>query len=1487
MTQYYCAQSGSDLNPGTIALPWLHCPGMVDWSGPSDCFDEATFDEDVIDLVPLSVGDIVSFKNEDTWTKSGISAPFIVGTAGVVYEGTSWGIGNRAIFNITGIDDGNGVGGTVFFFNIDDYTYQTMIMGMHLICRGYASGICFAWPYTVGDMIGAKKYVSNNYIDIQSVYGNSYGIIAGPKNGKKVQNLDILDNTIIGKGPGNTDCSESIALYAGDEALDNQVVDVLVRGNTIDGCHYGLIIKNHIKNCIAEFNVIKNGTSTGINLGSDSLSLYGPENITLRYNLDYTNGQTANGAEDCGVLFTGTKPFSCACYGNIIYNNYGAAIGFSDITTGSILRIYNNTCYKNATGRTLIAELDYELSGTFTTFEVKDNIFVAHGATIRCLADDYGRITSHTNNLYYSDNNSTFVYANGDSYGSINMASYETALVTLPIFKDVGNLPTEFSGIYGESLVPNNDGLSVLSGSAVDHGIYLSVDYNGAINLSGLSSGEVRPQGLGWDIGAYEYLFFSIDRNNYFDEAIFDEGIYDSISEPINNDFTAKWNEIAYINNDLISKWNSISFISIDLIARWGSMIGADFVSKWDTLSYTESDLIAKWNGISYIDNDLITKWNSSSYIYNNLIAKWNELFYVNKPLISKWNELFYLNNNLIAKWGSRILVGYVELIAKWTLSSGVGRDLIALWHESTISLAVKLTNYLEVVTKQNTTMYPTVISGTVDKLYDAADMLSLVVGTYIPDDAIIRLWLNESVKIFEGVSKRCLRQTNETWLLDAREAIDVLKPSTETSGHILSKYLWEDVQLQYLVSSNKPSLNNNILGILYMAASAIPWQLFTLYSNPYDIYQFAYEGMSFVITEVFEDTTTLTSRANLVALNSASGWYHDSVNKVLYVRTSDGASPYYHVISVPYLFDRRIPIRIGYIANKSTEVIIYYETAHGDIPMDSLGELLYSQDLEYEKVVKNGICYINVAETVGSGSPTSPAKIYREGINILNPPEVDMSDARYVTFGVLVNGYGSGAGAVAAGKFKNLGYGGSFITLNDATIHGLTQANDYATQYLSEMYLPARRVTTTVPLKDLDMVDLRSIGDTVRFILPSVENFDQVLRVKQLKIYLETLTMEVTAGDTMFTYEDRLKALQSAAAKYIRHLQATTDAFSWSYSENIDNGVHLDQKFTVKADVLTIQKLSFSLSTAYARTDQTDYGSGGGSGDGGGSGGSDPQGSGHKHTLAPGSKTAATDATAINVGSETHTHPAGSLVNADNTSGITVASSIHTHTATTSAPTGSTSGLITGLGQACCTAVNCGKAFYNAITSTASVASTSHTHTLTTSSLSGTIDVAAKAHTHTISGSTGVPSATVQVAPYNHTHSVEGIETTEDTATIADSTFNYASTQDDPVRPTDPATGDPQQTYDSSNVYSPYGSNPEMYFKIEIGGQDIAGSPFVILGGDSVGPVLIDNLVTAAGDYTIKFTLTNKTAPADKCKLRFTAQIDGTFFVDTISKGT
>jgi hypothetical protein len=483
---YYVDNShpqADDSNPGTESLPWEHCPGMPGWSGSTE----------------LEAGDIVYFNNAATWTiSSGNAIVQVVG--GVTYDGTTWGSGSRAILRATG-----GLARSVINFMTDHPTEPTVVRGFEVDANGQlTSGIGLNWPQASGDLTGATKRVEDCVV--HGVYSRSsqgqyeYGIVisSGWGGGRTVSNVKVLNCKVYDISRGG------INVYSANDDPSSGINNVLVRGNEIyntgtDPNYAGsaLPLKNHVVNVVVEYNNIHNptrGIGMGISTHPES-GFIGPENAVIRHNI-------IRESEHCGIFFQGGGAKSVDIYGNLIIENRYEGIRLALSLSDSLaVRIYNNTFYHNYE-----SEWSHELriesnSADISVLEVQNNVFHA-ASTTRCLGDDDGDITAHSNNIYYRPGGGTLVTANGDSYTASNISSWEpTALTGDPLLKDPSDLPSGFTGTYGVDMEPDSDGLNITVGSsAKDYGISLGSAYNSSINS------VTRPSGVGWDVGAYEFV---------------------------------------------------------------------------------------------------------------------------------------------------------------------------------------------------------------------------------------------------------------------------------------------------------------------------------------------------------------------------------------------------------------------------------------------------------------------------------------------------------------------------------------------------------------------------------------------------------------------------------------------------------------------------------------------------------------------------------------------------------------------------------------------------------------------------------------------------------------------------------------------------------------------------------------------------------------------------------------------------------------------
>jgi hypothetical protein len=938
------------------------------------------------------------------------------------------------------------------------------------------------------------------------------------------------------------------------------------------------------------------------------------------------------------------------------------------------------------------------------------------------------------------------------------------------------NRGTFYTGMFGDILKWNN--LSFTTQDSI-------IKWNNREFISEISNilkwNEISYNTISSIIKWNNFEFLSISDIIKWNNRVFSSE-YSSIMKWGNRVFTdgyssiVQWNNIAYNASSSIAKWNNREFISVSDIIEWNNIsyntsssiakwnnrefISVSDIIEWNNIAYNTSSSIAKWNNISYNTSTGILKWNNVSYDTSSDILKWGNREFTGEYVSNiKWLNRMFISQDSIIKWNNFVFLAAITDILKWNnvnynTSSSILKWInqafieslsIARWDEVCYNTGQSafiwlnnsgglfpLSDYLSVKTIQGKYIFPDIIGGNISFKDGSIGEANLELAQFIPEDSRCIFYLKGDARMFDGISRRCVKDgSSGTYKVNILEYNEILKPESGKGGHYLVKNDWHDVELHNLLSSLKPSLNDNEMGLLYIACSAIPNYLFEEHDVTNNIFKFEYTGLPYSITEVFEDVTLLTQRASAAALVTASGWYHDTTAKILYIKCTDNVFPYYHVISVPYIWDFKVPVRIGNISSQASTVIAYWETANGDIPLDTIENLLTALNLEYEPVYRNGYLYIDVSEKIGSGTTTSPANYYNEKDNIISVQEIDMADARNMVNGVGFRGYGSGAGGIISGCHINTGRGGRFILLDDSSVHSQAMADGFVQKYLDDHYLPARSIKFSAPLFVGGAVDQRRLGDTAHISIPS-EYLEQDLRVKEVAIKLKPLSQTLTFGDKLISYDDQIKAMRAASEKYRKHLQGEIEEFTWNWSENLDNGANRSNKFTITADALKIQKLELSCSTDLFRAD-AGQGSGGSGGGGAGDGGSgEPAekphtgpGDAHTHTLISGA--VGVPSATVAVAAHTHYHVLNALVSSAPSATVSVAASTHYHVL---------SSLVSGAPSA-------------------------------------TVSVAASTHYHILSSLiSSVPSTTITVAVYNHTH----LFTITSAATAAGSIINVAS---------------------------------------------------------------------------------------------------------------
>jgi hypothetical protein len=480
--------------------------------------------------------DTIFFKSDDTWTSTSTTTPLLTATAGVTYDGSTYGSGTRAT-----LQAGEGyTGGATNSDGIVRVLVSNVTLRGLNIDGNQQNTTGISWGYGNAEAI-SNLLVENCLIhDIGAPTGNTskkwmYGILIS----SRTNDLFNTDVTIINSEIYNC-YHEGIAIYPSWNVTGNGVDRITVRGNTIydngtddngdysSGVGMGIAITNNADNVTIEYNNIYDTSSGG----------YQPDGISIRTSPDPGFG---NGApNDChiryniirenhyGILFQDnySQDFTVWVYGNLIFNNtaYGVGVG-SQNWGNSALTFYNNTFYLAANGTDTfvgcvgLSRDSSTISGT-PTFTFKNNIFnvvtTSTSATDYIpIYADYGSGTfTHNNNLYYRSTGTSYVYVSTGNWGSHTsydgegeniVTSWEdTAQITTPAFSG-GTLPTGFTGTYGTNMVPNTDYFQLtVDSDAKDAGATLE-GYTGAINGAGLATPIVRPLGAAFDIGAYEY----------------------------------------------------------------------------------------------------------------------------------------------------------------------------------------------------------------------------------------------------------------------------------------------------------------------------------------------------------------------------------------------------------------------------------------------------------------------------------------------------------------------------------------------------------------------------------------------------------------------------------------------------------------------------------------------------------------------------------------------------------------------------------------------------------------------------------------------------------------------------------------------------------------------------------------------------------------------------------------------------------------------
>jgi hypothetical protein len=616
------------------------------------------------------------------------------------------------------------------------------------------------------------------------------------------------------------------------------------------------------------------------------------------------------------------------------------------------------------------------------------------------------------------------------------------------------------------------------------------------------------------------------------------------------------------------------------------------------------------------------------------------------------------------------------------------------------------------------------------------------------------------------------------------------------------------------MLSSSKPSDNNNIIGLLYWANSGViagpGTGGFELYSGT--TYYISGGSSSSVFGNVdtsgiFEDGTALIKGGSKSTL-TAGQYYQESTG--LYVRCTDNKDPKYHRISIPNWKDTGI--RLGTLSGGSTTFTTPFRVGRDKLYKEIIRVMKFGE-MEFQFVYesRNGSSYVYLdgKAEVGNGSVTSPVKRYTENKNVGKLE--DSRDTKKVN-GVVGLGYGSGYTQQLA----------AYVDLNAS---GVWRESTYSDSHLFSEYLETTledvweqwNDNQTYIIDDVLPDYSLEIGDYVRITLDQDEEVTK--RVKHISIKNDE-KMKLELNKRIRDAEDLIKSKSEIYDNMLNFIDTYYSSYEFHFDGNVDNNVPLDVKFRIDSDQIDGNfDYRFLLSLTID----------------------------------------AFKSNVVSVTTNSHNHSGNTNSGGGSSHGGTGSAGSHYHdvTGTTSGETSSNTDVITSIGSS----TQSGGSHSHGISNS----SASHSHGGSTGSSSPTdphshsIPMSTQEHSH--NGSTGSGGShshgltniyTSSASKSYHTHSVSG-QTTDTHAG-----HSGHSVTDNPAHTLPMVTQDSEQ--DAINKFlmlETTGSPKHITVTITLNGSAVTGSPFTdYYIDDTINDIDISSLVNITGDNTLRISI-------------------------------